>query len=152
MWLRPRERSRTKLVGHTRPRSHASEMLQGSVCVRAASYNDGVAPGDWKMAWHRSAIIKLRAQRVIAVTSLDSHIGQADDFTSSPFDHVLRHSPRFHTPGLDDTRKSLSTSVGSAPSCPADTCTFCSRTALTTSPAVRPRAATLFGSSQRRIA
>ena len=41
--------------------------------------------------------------------------------------------------------------VGGAPSCPAATCTFCSRMAFTTSPVVRPRAATFSGSSQTRI-
>ncbi len=37
------------------------------------------------------------------------------------------------------------------PSWPAATCAFCSRIALATSPAVRPRAATFSGSSQMRI-
>jgi len=48
-------------------------------------------------------------------------------------------------------RKRLSGS-GSAPSWPAETCTFCSRIARTTSLAVRPREATLPGSSQARMA
>ncbi len=51
-----------------------------------------------------------------------------------------------------EIRKSLSFGSGSAPSCPGDTCTFCSCIAVTTSEAVRPCAATLFGSSQTRIA
>ena len=45
-----------------------------------------------------------------------------------------------------------STEDGSAPTAPAATCTFCSRSALVTSPAVSPRPASLFGSSHSRIA
>ncbi len=41
---------------------------------------------------------------------------------------------------------------GEAPITPAATCTFCSRTAATTSDAVMPRAATFCGSSQMRMA
>ena len=46
---------------------------------------------------------------------------------------------------LIDTRNSEASGVGGAPSWPADTCTFCSRTACTMSPAVSPRAASLVG-------
>jgi hypothetical protein len=42
--------------------------------------------------------------------------------------------------------------MGSAPTTPAATCTFCSRTAATTSPAVMLRAAIFCGSSHRRMA
>ena len=42
--------------------------------------------------------------------------------------------------------------VGDAPMMPAATWTFCSRMALTTSMAVRPRWATRLGSSQTRMA
>jgi len=42
--------------------------------------------------------------------------------------------------------------LGEAPMTPAATCTFCSRMARTTSPAVRPRWATFWGSSQTRMA
>ena len=41
---------------------------------------------------------------------------------------------------------------GGAPMDPAETCTFCSRSARTTSPAEIPRAAVFSGSSQIRIA
>ena len=53
---------------------------------------------------------------------------------------------------MDALAKQFPAGIGSAPSCPAETCTFCSRIARTTSPAVRPRAAILSGSSQMRIA
>ena len=45
-----------------------------------------------------------------------------------------------------------STSAGASPTAPAATCTFCSRSALVTSPADSWRAASFCGSSQRRIA
>ncbi|MDQ1092902.1 hypothetical protein QE400_002315 [Xanthomonas sacchari] len=48
--------------------------------------------------------------------------------------------------------RNLLSGIGSAPSWPAETCTFCSRIAATTSLAVSPRAATRSGSSQARIA
>ena len=41
--------------------------------------------------------------------------------------------------------------AGESPTLPAATLTFCSRSALTTSPAVMPRAASRGGSSQSRI-
>ncbi|KWV89688.1 hypothetical protein PFLmoz3_00630 [Pseudomonas fluorescens] len=40
---------------------------------------------------------------------------------------------------------------GAWPTEPAATCTFCSRTAVMTSPAVKPRAAIRSGSSHRRM-
>jgi hypothetical protein len=42
--------------------------------------------------------------------------------------------------------------AGCCPTWPAATCTFCSRSAATTSEAVRPRAATRTGSSHSRMA
>jgi hypothetical protein len=42
--------------------------------------------------------------------------------------------------------------AGASPSAPAATCTFCSRSALSTSPAVMLRPASLVGSSHKRIA
>ena len=50
------------------------------------------------------------------------------------------------------TCSSTGPAAGSWPSWPAATCTFCSRSARTTSPALRPRLASASGSSQTRIA
>jgi hypothetical protein len=51
-----------------------------------------------------------------------------------------------------EIRKSLSSGIGWAPVWPAETCTFCSRTALTMSDAVTPSAAACCGSTQMRMA
>jgi hypothetical protein len=48
--------------------------------------------------------------------------------------------------------KSTGWDMGIPPTTPAATCTFCSRMAPTTSVADNPRAATLCGSSQTRMA
>ena len=66
----------------------------------------------------------------------------------SPNSCTVRSRPRT----LIDSRKSFFFGDGSAPSWPADTCTFCSRTAAITSLAVSPRDASRFGSSHSRIA
>ena len=102
-------------------------------------------------------MVELATQGVVAGAKLDARdIGQAHDLAvRAGLQHDIAELLRRAQAALRVDRRSgnrCRSCIGSAPSWPAETWTFCSRTARTTSPAVRPREATLSGSSQMRIA
>ena len=104
----------------------------------------------------RVLAVELRAQRVVAGAEFEAgDVGQAHDLAVvAALEHdVAELLDRAQAAlGVDQGQEVAVVGIGSAPSWPAETCTFCSRIARTTSPAVRPREATLSGSSQTRIA
>lgn len=118
--------------------------------------SSALAPGDCMMPMPTACLLSSSERRPYSWASSSTR-ATSDRCVTAPSGEVFRmmsrnsssvcRRPRAFTFSCSGT----SPSVGEAPITPAATCTFCSRMALTTSPAVMPRWATFCGSSQTRI-
>ena len=152
---------RTNTVGsystlHSRPGGKSVEMrfmvartsLESWIVLAPGASKIGIATARWLSLRERSEYSAAPSStRAMSRTRVSSPVGPALTMMSANSSTVDSRPC-----ALIETWKSAGRPWGGAPMEPADTWTFCSRMARSTSPAAMPRAAARSGSSQTRIA